>query len=354
MMSVIIVDDERWNRDMIRTLGAWEELDLEIVGEAEDGQSALELAERLQPTILITDMRMPGTDGIWLLEQIRQLLPKIQIIVVSGYDDFKYTKPAVRHQAVEYLLKPIDPEELNDTLGRCKLLAEQSRSSAQPRLAALDREAQQSLSSLKHLLRLHFNNLHEDGIRATCDRMAQELNQGGNGSEQDAALAERIRHELELLLAELLAVNGLEPEPEAVMRYDTLEQSVAAMADRYGAAMHRVEQNRKLKHKFKLDEVRTYIDLHFAEPLSLEQVARIFFVSKEYLSKLYKQTYGITVMDYVLQRRMEQAKAWLEEEEFSIKTIAEMTGYEDMSYFYRVFKKHYGVAPGEMRKQGRP
>ncbi|MFS0724407.1 response regulator transcription factor [Paenibacillus sp. 1P07SE] len=348
MMSVLIVDDERWNRDMIRTLGAWEELGMEIVGEAEDGQSALKLAEELQPSILITDMRMPGTDGIWLLEQIRQRCPSIQIIVVSGYDDFKYTKHAVRHQAVEYLLKPIDPAELNETLGRCKTLAEQSRSAGPSRLAALGLEAQQSLSSFKHLLRLHFNNLHEEGIRVVCARMARELQLDGT---QHGALAERIHHELELLLAELLAANGLKPEEEALQRYDTVKQSVMAMADRYGAAMHRVEQDRKLKHKLNLEAVKAYIDLHFAEPLSLEQLARVFFVSKEYLSKLFKQSYGVTVMDYVLQRRMEQAKAWLEQEELSIKTIAEMTGYEDMSYFYRVFKKHYGVAPGEMRKQ---
>ncbi|GBF74897.1 DNA-binding response regulator [Paenibacillus sp. 598K] len=350
MMRVIIVDDERWNRDMIRTLGDWESWGMEIAGEAEDGASALALAETAKPDILITDMKMPGTDGIWLLEQIRQLVPNIQIVVVSGYDDFKYTKHAVRQQAVEYLLKPIDPVELNETLGRCKTLVEQARSQAPSRLASLDRVAQQSLSGMKHLLRLHFNNLHEEGIRSVFARLAQELGRVDGESE---ALVERVRHELLLLLAELLAANGLEPEEEGAdaVRHETIDQSSLLLADRYCEAMHRVAQDRKHKHKLNLEEVRAYIELHFAEPLSLEQLARVFFVSKEYLSKLFKQTYGVTVMDYVLQRKMEQAKAWLEQEELSIKTIAEMTGYEDMSYFYRVFKKHYGIAPGEMRKQ---
>ncbi len=92
------------------------------------------------------------------------------------------------------------------------------------------------------------------------------------------------------------------------------------------------------------------MEKHYTEPVTLEQLARAFFVSKEYLSKMFKQEYGRNVTDYMLHLRMVKAKEWLLDESIPIKAIAEMAGYEDITYFYRVFKKHFGIAPGEMRK----
>jgi two-component system response regulator YesN len=112
MYRVLVVDDEPWSRQVARALGAWAAMDLEIVGEAEDGAAALRLIEKLQPHIVLTDMRMPSIEGAELLKAFSERYPAIKLIVMSGYQDIEYLRQSIRSRAVEYLLKPIDPEEL--------------------------------------------------------------------------------------------------------------------------------------------------------------------------------------------------------------------------------------------------
>ncbi len=119
MFNIVIIDDEPWSREVVKALGAWDNLGLRIVGEAEDGSGGLKLIEEHRPHIVVTDMRMPGLDGVGLLKTMNERFPALKIIVMSGYDDFEYLKQAIRSRAVEYLLKPIDQGELNAALARC-------------------------------------------------------------------------------------------------------------------------------------------------------------------------------------------------------------------------------------------
>jgi len=87
-----------------------------LAGEAADGEVALAKILEVQPDILLTDIRMPFMNGIELSQEVRQLLPDIQIIFISGFDEFTYAKAAIHLQVTEYLLKPIKLEELTDSL----------------------------------------------------------------------------------------------------------------------------------------------------------------------------------------------------------------------------------------------
>ncbi|MGG4141985.1 response regulator [Paenibacillus algorifonticola] len=349
MIKVMLVDDESWGRDIVRTFGRWPEYEMEIVAEAEDGEEALRLAEKHMPQLIITDMRMPGMDGVKLLNELHERLPHIQIVVISGYDDFKYMQHAIRCQAVDYLLKPIDPKELNAVLSKCAAgiaAAAESR-----RMLTLDLEWLLSLTSMKQRLRARFNELDREGMQELFGELAREIDSSGAGKPQ---LLERIIQELLLMLKELLLANSLEANALDGAR-DGAElassaNAAAFLTARYEEALEQLIQQRKFKKRLNLDEVRQYMEARFAEPISLEQVARAFFVSKEYLSKTFKQEYGCNMTDYILQLRMDKAREWLLDEKLPIKTVAEMAGYEDVTYFYRVFKKHFGIAPGEMRR----
>ncbi|MEK4063393.1 MULTISPECIES: response regulator transcription factor [Paenibacillus] len=350
MLKVLLVDDESWNRDIVRTFGLWDELGMEIAGEAEDGSEALRLAGELSPQIVITDMRMPGADGVKLMNQLHECYPEIKVIVVSGYDDFKYAQNAIRYGAVDYLLKPIDPGELNDVLRKCRKELEENSHAREP--YALDIEVSFSLSSYKQLMRVHFNELNPEGVNAVLEGIEKELVQGGSGR---PGMLRQAASEMLLLLKELMRSNALEEDvlkaeiPREVLMSGS--STAAYLKQLYGTSLEQLIGQRKFKNKLNLDEVRQYINAHFAEAVTLEGLARAFFVSKEYLSKVFKLEYGCNVTDYILQLRMEKAKEWLAEESIPIKTVAALAGYEDVGYFYRVFKKHYGVAPGEMRKQ---
>lgn len=116
MYKVLIADDEYWTREDIKHIINWEEMGLQIVGEAEDGSHAIQLIAETKPHILITDIRMPFMDGIKLLEEINKNNYKIQTIVISGYDEFDYVRGAMILGASDYLLKPIKKMDLINVL----------------------------------------------------------------------------------------------------------------------------------------------------------------------------------------------------------------------------------------------
>jgi len=135
MKKTILVDDEYFARKGLLGLIPWEKYGYEIIGEAEDGEEALELIERLAPDLVITDIRMPVVDGLELIQTVRERGDKsTKFIIISGYGDFKYAQQAVRFGVQDYLLKPIDEVELTDTLGRIAELSKPTWTEAGDRL----------------------------------------------------------------------------------------------------------------------------------------------------------------------------------------------------------------------------
>ncbi|MDR1638749.1 MAG: response regulator [Clostridiales bacterium] len=118
MYQYIVVDDERLVRKgTIAKLKGMEDK-LVCIGEADNGQAALDLIESLSPQIVVTDMNMPVMDGLLLLPQIMEKHPDMQLVVISGYRDFEYAKQAVMAKAVDYLLKPFSSESLQAAMGK--------------------------------------------------------------------------------------------------------------------------------------------------------------------------------------------------------------------------------------------
>lgn len=117
-MKAIIVDDEKHVRDGLQLLANWKENGIDTIYEAEDGDEAIMLIKQHRPEIIFTDMAMPKKDGISLLKWIAESdLPSVTI-VVSGYDDYTFMRNAITYKSFDYILKPIDPELLNETLER--------------------------------------------------------------------------------------------------------------------------------------------------------------------------------------------------------------------------------------------
>lgn len=104
-MKVFLVEDEIIMREGIRNNIDWEKEGFEFVGEASDGELAYPLIQDSKPDILITDIRMPFMDGLELSRRVKQEMPDIKIIVLSGYDEFEYAREGIRIGITEYLLK---------------------------------------------------------------------------------------------------------------------------------------------------------------------------------------------------------------------------------------------------------
>ncbi|HIU15854.1 MAG TPA: response regulator transcription factor [Candidatus Ventricola intestinavium] len=125
MLKVIIADDEARVCSLIQMLIDWQELNMELAGTASNGLQALELIQTCSPDILITDIRMPGCHGLELIERAKRLKPALEIVIISGYAHFEYAQSAIRHGVGDYLLKPIDRQELMETMRK---LGERCRS----------------------------------------------------------------------------------------------------------------------------------------------------------------------------------------------------------------------------------
>jgi two-component system, response regulator YesN len=118
VLSVIVVEDEVDHRRGIVNAVDWLESGLRLVGEAGNGEEGLALALDLKPDILIADVRMPLLDGIAMASRAKDALPGLKIIFLSGHGDYEYLSGALRVSAVDYLLKPVKPEDLARALDR--------------------------------------------------------------------------------------------------------------------------------------------------------------------------------------------------------------------------------------------
>ena len=120
MLKVLVVEDEEMIRKGIVLAVDWAALDCVVVGEAANGLQALEAVERYDPSLIITDLKMPVMDGLEMLRQLRERGNNAFVIILTAYDSFAYAQTALRLGAVDFLLKPFHDGELEQAVTRLK------------------------------------------------------------------------------------------------------------------------------------------------------------------------------------------------------------------------------------------
>lgn len=151
MIKVIIADDEERICQLTKALVDWESLGMEISGIAHNGLEAIELVKLHNPQILITDIRMPGCNGLDLIQNVKKLIPNLEIIIISGYAHFEYAQNAIKYGVGDYLLKPINKSELNSTLEKLKQKIE-DRQEVQEKTKRLVEKNKKDVSRLQRTL----------------------------------------------------------------------------------------------------------------------------------------------------------------------------------------------------------
>lgn len=115
-MRILIADDERYTREGIVSMIDWELYDIDCVMQAKDGEEALEIATWLQPEIILSDIKMPKLNGIEFVEKLNEICKKPRILFMSSYMEIEYLKSAIRLSAIDYIQKPLNMENLKETL----------------------------------------------------------------------------------------------------------------------------------------------------------------------------------------------------------------------------------------------
>lgn len=149
--TVVVADDEEEIRRSLVRRVKWEEIGFEVVGEAENGADALELVEKLEPDLLLTDIKMPFLSGIELARAVREVRPMVQIAFLSGFDDFTYAQQAIQYNIVSYMLKPISAKEIEAELIKIK--------------KAMDQTSYSSVNAVDMILKkyVHYVSCHLEG-----------------------------------------------------------------------------------------------------------------------------------------------------------------------------------------------
>ena len=118
--TVIVAEDEELLLNNLVQKIQKADPDFQVAGTAQTGDQALALVEQFSPDLVVTDIRMPVMDGITLLARVREQFPFTKFIITSGFSDFEYARKAITLKASDYLLKPVDPDELKEALTKIK------------------------------------------------------------------------------------------------------------------------------------------------------------------------------------------------------------------------------------------
>lgn len=537
-MKALIVDDEQHVRDAIRMLIDWDRYGIRKLYEAPEGAVAMDVIQKERPEIVFTDMRMPIKDGVELLQWLHEHYPDCKVIVISGHDDFDYVRHTVKYGGIDYLLKPIVVEELNEALSKAieswnienearrmqqmrnieinqikpvywdkifsSLVQQESfypdlqmeieqefrikGSLEQARIAIMSTDTMPRLIMNKfasHLDLLFFslanivneylledrigyafrywNSLEElvivswgahdlflervhrinEGVRLTLGG-ALDIGIGNmrpfpkglqeSYKEAQTALKQRnllqttgrihhvgqqgtpritalpfSKHETDFRAA---LFSGQEGQIDAAVagwitalkRFEhiTVEQlelwnqeyamfksrcfsefmpdepkdaSVNVAVQEHDALIIPLDDEGKLSFELLYEEVKRdllklsglltklcqrersiiyeivdYIEQHYQEDISLQHIAEQFYLSREYISRRFKQEMKENISDYITRLRIEKAKLLLHNPQLKINEIAELVGYRDEKYFSKVFKKIVGRSPNQYRK----
>ncbi|MFD2333699.1 response regulator [Cohnella sp. GCM10020058] len=117
-LKALLVDDEINILKNLQAVIPWEELCVDVAGTAKNGEAALALAREHSPELILCDIRMPVMDGIRFLEELREMGSDAEVIMMTGYQDFSYVRSVIRYEVKDYILKPLDYDELGQTISR--------------------------------------------------------------------------------------------------------------------------------------------------------------------------------------------------------------------------------------------
>lgn len=392
--KVLIADDEFIIRDGIHSSVDWEKYNMEVVGEAEDGEEAVEIAINHQIDILLIDLNMPIMSGLEAMKQIREHLPTCKMVVISGYDEFRYAQEALRLKVEDYLLKPVNPEKLEaiimelqrklDVEGNQKEYLKQATNQFKRNQTHLQErffqdwtEGQLSNEEIKEQLQfLHLPvkapiqfivikwpdyHLNQTFMQETdrqlylfaIENIAKEM----IGTKEAVVFWDRA-YLLNICLWEPVSQDQMSKIQNLVQRYFTIriyyhmedikELDFIHLYKTYDRCKREVDKQIKLSPIVK--QALAYIKQHYQDSsLTLERVAEELHITTVYLSRMMKHELGIPYVGLLTQMRINKAVDLLKTSELSIRDIAEAVGYDSQHYFSTTFKKIVGVSPMQFK-----
>jgi len=394
---LLIADDEARIRRGLRNVVDWNELNIEVVGEAEDGEIALEQIQKLNPDLILLDICMPFLNGLELIKRLNKVDPNCTIIIITGHDEFEYMHEALKLKVFDYLLKPVQKDALKDTI--CRAIQEISKN--QEKKIYMDwtsNQLDQNLDVLKQVFLSnwfkgnytyeellnqlsHFKLKFDYNVGMVVIKVIERLNYEIYSNDWDKKLLNFALTNIALELMEkfepeiayvdeddnIVIINnvsnisqwlsiGSEIENKiysylhytVIIEQKMIPNGIASVRNAYKEIISNL--NKTVSYKPIVLLAIRYIDTnYYVNDLSLGEVAEKFNVSSSYLSKLLKHEVGLSFIDYLTTYRIKKSICMMDDPKLRIYEIAESVGYSNQHYFCKAFKKVMGFAPTEYR-----
>ncbi|MFC5469034.1 response regulator [Cohnella suwonensis] len=359
MNRILIVDDERLIRaGLSKVIEGISDIHL-VSGSASNGEEALQWLENHYADMCITDVRMPKIDGLELIRHINDKYPWMSCIVVSSFDDFGYVQQSLKLGASDYVLKPVDRLTLHDSILRTYEKINESR---------FDYASRLMLKRLPH----HKDMLERwvEQIR-TVQYTALPLMVVDTLEMLESWIGDRFYYLSMLAMAWLGLVNeelsiekmeiqleegkdlGLGEKTIPIEKLRSYFRLCAVRRLEEGATRlfeSSMEANDQPTRKA-IEDVKQYIGQHYFEKITLQELADVAMVSRNYVAILFKKATGNTIWNYLVSIRMSKARDLLLNTPKKVYEIAGEVGYDNSVHFSQLFKGHFGLAPAEYKKR---
>lgn len=360
MYKALLVDDVKLSLNELRSMDVWgESSGFYIAAEASNGRDALKILHDKPVDIVITDIRMPVIDGIELTKKVLEDKLCQCVVLMSQFGDFEYARQGFTGGAIEYLLKPINEKEFLKMLGQAAAYIKQKNLE------------QSSIAYIKNILE---ENVQEHFPANELRNLVANLAGGGSKS---AAIATKMLEttwagvNYDCLKTAYIVNSVISKLVDAVVRdhpwilqlsgitelYKVDLSECRELADIKKAFLEIVESITVIIGKFELEidnnimiknACKIILD-HIDSEISLNKIAKKLFISRSYLSMLFREKTGWNLIDYITFIKIERAKILLSDRNLKNYDIASKLGYCD-EYFTKLFKKVVGVTPTTYRK----
>ncbi|GAE32637.1 response regulator transcription factor [Alkalihalobacillus hemicellulosilyticus] len=370
MYKVLLVDDERMILEGISSIVDWKSQGVALIGAVKNGVEALEFIEREEPHIVITDITMPGLDGLQLVERGSNLYPNIKWILLSGFNEFEYAQKAMRFGVKHYLLKPCNEEIIS------KAIRETVKE-----IEVYTQEANHSR------IKEFYNGINDITLNEVTAPFSEDDSELYRYDEQKLVRllkSKNISQAVGEIVNMVDRIKSIQLHPSLVKSYFThlylslVKKSVSFSSKERIRAIVKMEEletidefvsffqdfftrfqtlNNQVKKEYPSEVIQNMlmiVDENLGNPqLTLQWVAtNELYMNADYLGKLFKKEMKVKFSSYVTNKRIERAVEMIESEGgIRVCELAERLGFgENPQYFSQLFKKITGSTPSDIMK----
>lgn len=340
MIRVLIVDDDKLARKGLISIVPWEECGMEIVGEAANGEKALEFLQGHAVDLAVVDIAMPIMTGLQFIEKSQRQYPHMHYVVLSFHEDFENVQSALRLGTLDYISKMrLDQQDCVKVFKRAAEIISGLKAETEQTQAPVSQEKNGTMHEIADQWKSFYWLFSEEAFEEAANETLRE----------NPPLKQ-----MEHLLVRIADIAGKEYgclEAPDIPEIRDIRSAIRWIADFKGIISDSILKSRDHQNtNLCMFHAVCYIREHLSENISIHMAAQHVGLSRSYFASNFKKIVGLTFNHFLRRERVKRAKSLLESGQANHTNVAQLVGYEDEKYFAHLFFETVGLTPAEYRQ----